>query len=65
MNVKKFYLESKLLTFVKKVLHKKGVSKGHIIKYILLVKIKDTTKQFNKRYNYEEDQHHQEHCQEL
>ena len=75
-NVKKFYLESKLFNFsitkvnfvyllVKKVLQKKGVSKGPIIKYILLVKIKDTTKQLYKRYNYEEHQHHQEHCQEL
>ena len=53
-NVKKFYLESK-----------KGVSKGLIIKYILLVKIKDTTKQLYKRYNYEEHQYYQEHCQEL
>jgi len=45
---------------------KKGVSKGPIIKYILLVKIKDTTKQLYKRYNYEEQhQRHQEHCQEL
>ena len=41
------------LTKVKKVLQKKGVSKGRIIKYILLVKIKDTTKQLYKRYNYE------------
>lgn len=64
-NVKKFYLESKLFNFCKKSFTKKGVSKGPIIKYILLVKIKDTTKQLYKRYNYEEHQHHQEHCQEL
>jgi len=49
----------------KKSFTKKGVSKGRIIKYILLVKIKDTTKQLYKRYNYEEHQYHQEHCQEL
>ena len=54
MNVKKFYLESKLFNFCKKSFTKKGVSKGRIIKYILLVKIKDTTKQLYKRYNYEE-----------
>ena len=52
-NVKKVLLRKQtFLTFVKKF-YKKGVSKGLIIKYILLVKIKDTTKQLYKRYNYE------------
>ncbi len=40
---------TKIQRNVKKVLQKKGVSKGPIIKYILLVKIKDTTKQLYKR----------------
>lgn len=53
MNVKKVLLRKQTFNFCKKSFTKKGVSKGLIIKYILLVKIKDTTKQFNKRYNYE------------